>query len=46
MGDTESEILHELKRQNLVLALLVQVVVETHGNSLKYGERLKEIMEE
>ena len=38
--------LKEIKRSNLLIALLIQVVVETHGNSLKYGTRLREIMDE
>ena len=38
--------LRETKRGNLLIALLIQVVVETHGNSLKYGTRLREIMDE
>ncbi len=34
----------ELKRTNALLALLCQIVIETHGSSLKYRAKLEEIM--
>ncbi len=35
----------EMERNNHLMALLIQVVVETHGNSLKYKEKLDQIMD-
>lgn len=37
---------HELERNNALLALLIQVVVESHGGSIKYREKLEELMKD